>query len=891
MISQHRKFLKLFSNIFSSQTNKCFRKKTIITALHICFIGIEISICQSEQITGSLIDSLDQTPIVNCIVTLHKSSDSTLLSYTSTDIDGKWVLDYEKDQSYYVEFKLLGYDSKRLELAMQHTLDDLTVMLTPSELTLNDILIKAQRIGIQQKGDTIDYDLKSYTTGQEETLGDVLDALPGMEVSDQGDIKYNGSRVDVLLMEEKDILNNQHKLATEGIRADDVADVQIIENYKGPDNKSKKQSDKVAMNVELTDEAKARWRGTVSAGAGYQDKIVADANIFNINDVWSTTAFGRYNNTGESLMSVNDYLSMQVSMISTLNNNRDNLENLLPEHFLIPVDLTRNSDALIAANIHKEKADKLSTKLSIQAMDLNRNREYSFNRIYQSTSDSYRGESINDADHISLNLHYQDLWRLSKGKGLLRLNLPLSGMSNENQENINGLFGLNNIIALNSIDDDRYKLNPSLRYIHDLNEQWQFTIETAFHLNRKDRAISINDASPLFDTSLTAIKQDINQNSTTAQLSSSLEYTEGNHAANVRLIRSSDSHDINALSEVESFKAMDRSNHDSWTSELFYRYESDRWIFEPSLSLSRHRIDYNNQLIYQFTHQYDQLVRFSFSKLHFILLRYRNSIDLPGFNRYQQSLIIQDRLNLVNSNISPNDTRSTQTINLSYLNYQLGTGRRLHILFNHSFQRNHSYRRVINQENSIRYQWDIGEWNKSYSIQTRYYRPISNKRWNARLNLRFANASQQLEANNTFNSNIWSADISLNSRLKDAPLNGSVQISYSINSTNQGIGSINFHRLRLPITLKTTVGKLSAEFGTTFNNSSINSTNNLSFWELGGHATYQLSSKYSLNLLINDVLYLNGTPNITTEATNIYFQENSFVRYPGYITLSIKRNL
>ena len=70
---------------------------------------------------------------------------------------------------------------------------------------------------VQIKGDTIVYNTDSFSNGTEQKLGDVLEKLPGVEVSEDGEIEVEGKKVAKVMVEGKDFFDGDTKLAVENI--------------------------------------------------------------------------------------------------------------------------------------------------------------------------------------------------------------------------------------------------------------------------------------------------------------------------------------------------------------------------------------------------------------------------------------------------------------------------------------------------------------------------------------------------------------------------------------------------------------------------------------------------------------------------------------------------
>ena len=267
------------------------------------------------NITGKVVNK-DSMPNVGAIIKLLKPDSSTIVRFTTSDTSGLWDIDVPKTGEYLLSVSCIVCENWLQKIVIERG-DSLNVYIVLNEKTLNlDVLeVKNKRILFKQRGDTLIYNIEGSRNGMEDNIGDLLKNLPGLEVDTEGSIKYKGKRVNKLLMEDKDIFNNMHKVFSEGINAKDVKTVKIIENYKeSKDAEIGNKTDRTALNVELTDDAKKRLNGNVTLAAGYKNRYDLGLNTYKANEKNGLSLFAKANNTGQTLMSAADYLGLQTSL-------------------------------------------------------------------------------------------------------------------------------------------------------------------------------------------------------------------------------------------------------------------------------------------------------------------------------------------------------------------------------------------------------------------------------------------------------------------------------------------------------------------------------------------------------------------------------------------------
>ena len=96
-------------------------------------------------------------------------------------------------------------------------------------LDLQEVEVKAKKI--RQSGDTVTYNASSYIKKEDKVLEDLLRKMPGISVSSDGQISYNGKWISDFYIEGSDLLGGRYTIATTNINADDIATVQVMENH------------------------------------------------------------------------------------------------------------------------------------------------------------------------------------------------------------------------------------------------------------------------------------------------------------------------------------------------------------------------------------------------------------------------------------------------------------------------------------------------------------------------------------------------------------------------------------------------------------------------------------------------------------------------------------
>lgn len=221
----------------------------------------------TAQITGRATDSLSQ-PISFATVLLKKSVDSSLVAYTQTAKDGYYKIIPKETGAHFLTFNSLSHSPKSVAVNLL-SLDkeyEINITLKEQQLELNEVIINAD-LPIRVKKDTIIIDAKAFMQGNEEVVEDLLKKIPGLTVESDGTIKINNREVEKVMIEGDDFFEKGYKILTKNMPAKPLNKIEILQHYSN--NKLLKgveESEKVALNLTLDEDAKRQWFGNIELG-------------------------------------------------------------------------------------------------------------------------------------------------------------------------------------------------------------------------------------------------------------------------------------------------------------------------------------------------------------------------------------------------------------------------------------------------------------------------------------------------------------------------------------------------------------------------------------------------------------------------------------------------
>ena len=205
--------------------------------------------------------------VVGALVTMLQPADSSIVAYTTTDKQGFYNLKATTQLSE-VLLSISGFNIKRETTRIKAHSQTFDFHVEEENRILREVVVKSQKLWGNR--DTLNYLVSAYTRGKDRSIGDVLKKLPGITIEDNGVIKYQGNPINHFYIENLDMLQGRYNLATQGIKAEDVATVQVLENHEHiRSRQDQTPSERAAINLKIKDKAKGIWSKSVDLGAGH----------------------------------------------------------------------------------------------------------------------------------------------------------------------------------------------------------------------------------------------------------------------------------------------------------------------------------------------------------------------------------------------------------------------------------------------------------------------------------------------------------------------------------------------------------------------------------------------------------------------------------------------
>ncbi|MEG0518580.1 MAG: hypothetical protein RR555_06905 [Bacteroidales bacterium] len=275
--------------------------KSILYILFALLLINPVYLSGQINISGCIKDVKNNNGVSDINVMLQTKDGKGLYSYTITDINGKYSLNY-LGNSDSLRIAVAGLNIKAVYIVIPaRSRQNMDINVQYEALKIKEVVVKSSPA--KRNSDTISYYVSSYIDSIDRSIGDVLKKMPGIDVAQSGQINYNGTPIGKFYIEGMDMLGGAYGIATNNVRARDIAAVQVMEFHQPVKALKKiKISEMTAINLKLKERAKGTFNATFLLGGGYKPAMwQGEVTAMYFARKFQTLNTYKTNNTGEDV--------------------------------------------------------------------------------------------------------------------------------------------------------------------------------------------------------------------------------------------------------------------------------------------------------------------------------------------------------------------------------------------------------------------------------------------------------------------------------------------------------------------------------------------------------------------------------------------------------------
>ena len=224
-----------------------------------------------SEVTATVVDSLSNEPIAFASVYIIPSKDTVITNLTLSDAKGEAKLEEIPYGSYTFHVEMMGYKPYVVERYFRNSKEDMgTIRLQEDELFLEAATVTAVGNPIVIKKDTVEFNASSFRVGANAMLKDLLQRMPGMEISENGTVTFNGEPIDKLTVGGRTFFFGDQSTALNNLPASVVDKIRVIDRESEEARASGIQDgdrEKI-LDVGLKQEYEEGWFGNAGIRGG-----------------------------------------------------------------------------------------------------------------------------------------------------------------------------------------------------------------------------------------------------------------------------------------------------------------------------------------------------------------------------------------------------------------------------------------------------------------------------------------------------------------------------------------------------------------------------------------------------------------------------------------------
>lgn len=240
---------------------------------------------------------------INSSVSIILKQSNKIIDYTFSNSDDSYILMTEKLGFFTITFSSMNFETKEIEIEILPNIKliEKNINLIYKPIELNEVIVESSR-SITIKNDTIVFKADSFKQGNEQTVEDLLKKIPGLNIDASGTIKVGNQEIEKVMIDGDDMFDKGYKILTKNMPVNPIENVELLQNYSNNKHlKGIENSEKVALNLTLKEDARRIWFGNLKSGYGLvsEKRYELRGNLMNFGKKNKYYFLTNLNNIGE----------------------------------------------------------------------------------------------------------------------------------------------------------------------------------------------------------------------------------------------------------------------------------------------------------------------------------------------------------------------------------------------------------------------------------------------------------------------------------------------------------------------------------------------------------------------------------------------------------------
>ena len=217
----------------------------IVVITFVIFVLKALTVNADIRVVGEVRDDMTGEELPFSTIRILQSVDSTVLKILNAGVyqtmeDGskkaisQFVIDIPGGKDYVFEISFQGYNRKYIDVPLSKlSKKENYYKLEPIYLTqsltknLDEVYVTASKVKFYHRGDTLVYNADAFRLPEGSMLDALISQLPGVNLTEEGEIYVNGKKVESLLLNGRKFFDNNRQLMLQNLGSYAVKDVNV----------------------------------------------------------------------------------------------------------------------------------------------------------------------------------------------------------------------------------------------------------------------------------------------------------------------------------------------------------------------------------------------------------------------------------------------------------------------------------------------------------------------------------------------------------------------------------------------------------------------------------------------------------------------------------------
>jgi hypothetical protein len=250
--------------------------------LYLIFFLFLVVASYAQSITGTVRDKVKNEAIGYASIRILHPKDSTYISGAITSSEGIFRIK-QPQGNYILEVSFMGYQKYKESFDITEKKPDVdlgTIYLSEANIELVEAVVYAPVPDIVVRGDTIEYNADGYKVEADALLQDLIQKIPGIEISSNGKLMANGKPISKILVDGKEFFGNDIDLALKNLPASMVNKLQLFKEQSETSKITgfKDGNPEQVLNLTVKEGLKKSVFGNAQIGYGTDERYANRAN-------------------------------------------------------------------------------------------------------------------------------------------------------------------------------------------------------------------------------------------------------------------------------------------------------------------------------------------------------------------------------------------------------------------------------------------------------------------------------------------------------------------------------------------------------------------------------------------------------------------------------------